>query len=95
MLPSLIDSFFKDAVKLQTTARHAVDQSKSEELRRAAHTLKSNSANFGARALAVLCQELENRGKAGMLEGAQQLLAQIEAEYANVKAALEQVRKEL
>jgi len=61
----------------------------------AAHTLKSNSANFGARALATLCQELENRAKAGMLEAAQELLAQIESEYSTVRASLEQARKEL
>jgi CheY-like chemotaxis protein len=95
MLPDLIASFFNDAVKLQTNARQAVEQGQAEELRRAAHTLKSNSANFGARALAALCQELESRGKAGMLEGAQKLLAQIETEYTNVRAALEHVRKEL
>jgi HPt (histidine-containing phosphotransfer) domain-containing protein len=95
MLPVLIDSFFKEAVKLQANARQALEQGQAEELRRAAHTLKSNSANFGAQALTALCRELESRAKAGELEGAEELLAQIEAKYETAKAALEAIRKEL
>ncbi len=95
MLPVLISAFFKDAVKLQANARQALEQSQTEELRRAAHTLKSNSANFGAKTLTALCQELEHRAKDGKLEGAGELLAQIESEYEKAKAALEAAQKEL
>ena len=95
MLPVLIDSFFKDAVKLQENARQAFEQNQAEELRRAVHTLKSNSKNFGATALAKLCQELENQVKNGVLEGTENLLMQIGTEYKNVQAALETIRKSL
>jgi CheY-like chemotaxis protein len=91
MLPVLIDTFFKDAVKLQTDARQALAQGQLEELRRAAHTLKSNSANFGAQTLAALCQELENRAKEGELEDAEALLTQIEVEYKKARTALEAI----
>jgi len=93
MLPALIENFFKDAVKLQEDARQAFEQHQTEDLRRAAHTLKSNARNFGATALAELCQELEHRAKNGELEGSEDLLTQIEAEYENVRNALEALRK--
>ena len=59
-----------------------------------AHTLKSNARNFGATELATLCQEVENCAKNGELEGAEELLAQIEAEYDTVRIALETLRKQ-
>jgi signal transduction histidine kinase/ligand-binding sensor domain-containing protein/DNA-binding NarL/FixJ family response regulator len=95
MLPVLIDSFFQDAVELQASARDALEQDKAEDLRRAAHTLKSNSKKFGATALARLCQDLENQAKSGISEGAKELLRQIETEYPNVQVALETLRKNL
>ncbi len=95
MLPVLIGSFFKNADKLHANAREALEQNQAKELQRAVHTLKSGGANFGARILAQLCQELENRAKERELEGAEALLTQIEAEYKKVKAALEIVQKEL
>ncbi len=45
-----------------------------------AHTLKSSGKDFGATRLAELCQTLEEIGKAGALEGAAELAAQVEAE---------------
>jgi len=95
MLPVLIDSFFKDAMELQASARDALAQDKTEDLRRAAHTLKSNSKKFGATTLADLCQDLENHAKSGILEGAEELLRQIEIEYPKVQIALETLRKNL
>jgi HPt (histidine-containing phosphotransfer) domain-containing protein len=95
MLPVLIESFFNDAVELQARARDALAQNKAEELRRAAHTLKSNSKKFGATTLAELCQELENQAKSGILENAEELLRQIETEYPKVQVALETLRKNL
>ena len=82
-------------MKLQETARQAFEQNQIEDLRRAAHTLKSNAKNFGATALAELCQELENRAKDGELEGAEELLAQIGTEYETAKAELEILRTKI
>jgi HPt (histidine-containing phosphotransfer) domain-containing protein len=95
MLPGLIEAFFKDAVMLQETACQAIKQRQADELRRAVHTLKSNSKNFGALELARLCQELENQAKSGVFEGAEKILGQIEAEYTTVQAALEALRKRM
>jgi CheY-like chemotaxis protein len=95
LLPMLIDSFFHDAIELQRKAQQALEQSRNEDLRRAAHTLKSNARNFGGSELARLCQELENRAKENNLEGVEELLASIAREYAKVRAALETLRKTL
>ena len=46
--------------------RGALADANVEEFRRAAHSLKSNSANLGAMTLAALAKELEMMGKAGI-----------------------------
>ena len=58
-----------------------------------AHSLKSNSADFGARALSDLCREVEVMGKAGTLDGVAEKLASIEAEWIQVRAALEMLQR--
>jgi len=57
-------------------------------LRQTAHTFKSVARNFGALHLGELNQQLEVKGKAGTLDGAAELVAQVEVEYEPVKAAL-------
>ncbi len=94
MLPGLIDSFFKDAPKLIADAQRSWEQGQATDLRRAAHTLKSGSATFGAMALSALARELEYKARDGALEGADELLTRIQAAFAEAKAALEAQRKE-
>ncbi|MGE0084433.1 MAG: response regulator [Desulfococcaceae bacterium] len=91
MLPKLIDDFFRDAVKMQEQARQAMEQGKTEDLRRAVHTLKSNAKNFGATVLAQLCQKAENIAKSGSCD-VSALLSQIETEYPKVRAALKIIK---
>ena len=88
----LIDTFLGDAPQMLANMRQAVENGDMEVLHRAAHSLKSNSAEFGGTILSSLCQELEKMSKAGMLEGAAERLALAEAEYEKVKVALEAVR---
>jgi HPt (histidine-containing phosphotransfer) domain-containing protein len=84
-LAELIDTYLDDAPSLLAAMRSGG----TEELRRAAHTLKSNSATFGARRLAELCRRLE-RGQ----EPADTLLPQIEDEYERVRDYLNAARPE-
>jgi CheY-like chemotaxis protein len=95
LLGELIDSFLEEAPPLVDTLRQALEQGDAAELRRAAHTIKSSSNDFGATTLAELCQELETMGKAGTLDGAAELVAQVEHECEQVSAALEAVRADL
>ena len=51
--------------------------------------MKSSSANVGADALAAQCRELEALGRSGNVAAAAPVLAQLDAELARVRAALE------
>ncbi len=95
MLPGLLDRFYQDGERLLGEARQALERRQPEELRRAAHSLKSISATFGAMALSDVARELENLARDGKLEEAGGPLAQAEAEFARAGTALEAQRNEL
>ena len=67
------DASLPSARPLVATLRRPSSEDDAVELRRAAHTLKSNAATFGGAALAALCQELERIGEAGAVDGAADL----------------------
>jgi signal transduction histidine kinase/HPt (histidine-containing phosphotransfer) domain-containing protein len=89
----LIDTFLKDAPQLLAAICQAVDDADAAGLRLAAHSLKSNSANFGAASLNRLCAELEKQGKAGVWDGTAEKAAQAESEFERVRSALEAARE--
>jgi HPt (histidine-containing phosphotransfer) domain-containing protein len=84
----LISTFLKDAPGLVGELRSSFERGDLEELRRAAHTLKSNGRTFGATRLAALSEELELSTKTGTLAGAVELVTRIENEYDRVAGAL-------
>jgi PAS domain S-box-containing protein len=85
----LIDAFLAEGPKLISTMTDALDRGDAAELRRAAHTLKSNAATFGATALSELARDLEVMAEAQSLSEALDLLARAENEYEHVRAELE------
>ena len=87
----LIDAFLEDAPMQLAALRSALEQADAEAARRAAHTLKSNAATFGASSLAEVCRELEVAAVRGELDGAGGLLEQAELEWERARAALDQV----
>ncbi len=93
-LGEVIDAFLADAPELIATLRRSLDARVTEELRRAAHTLKSNGATLGADRFAELCRALEQRAKSGELDGAGELVDQIEQEYRPLEDALAALRTE-
>jgi HPt (histidine-containing phosphotransfer) domain-containing protein len=80
----LIDAFLQNAPSLMGE----LTSDEAEDVRRAAHTLKSNARTFGAIELADVCQKLEERARAGELHGAAELAQQIEEHYERAAAAL-------
>jgi CheY-like chemotaxis protein/anti-sigma regulatory factor (Ser/Thr protein kinase) len=92
-LAELIDTFLEDAPQMLAEMSQAVEDGDATVLRRAAHSLKSNSADFGAMALSSLCRELEGMGKTGTLAGTAEKVAQAKAEYERVQGALEILRR--
>ena len=94
-LAELIDTFLTDAVDLLNTIDAASASGNAEELQRAAHSLKSNSATFGAMTLAALSKHLEEVGKAGNFDDVGQLPEQARREFARVEAILRETRATL
>ncbi len=88
-LGELLQTYFDDAPKLLEAMHATLDAGDADWFRRAAHSLKSNSASFGAMQLSRMCKELEDMGKAGTLDGAGARITRVEQEYTRVRAALE------
>jgi len=93
-LGEVIEAFLADAPALLATLRGSLDSENSEELRRAAHTLKSNGATLGAEHFAELYRTLEQQARSGELDGAPDLVEQIEQEYRPLEEALSALRSE-
>ena len=64
----LIDTFLDDAPNLLAQMKSALANNDAESFRRAAHSMKSNAATFGAMELSLLAKELENFGRENNLE---------------------------
>ena len=93
LLTALIDTLLSDAPRLVEAARRGLEHGQTDDVRRAAHTLKSNGATFGATSLAELSRQLEALATSGSLEEADELIARIDTEYERVRIALETVRE--
>jgi two-component system sensor histidine kinase/response regulator len=87
-LGEVIAAFLADAPELMATLRRSLEDANNEELRRAAHTLKSNGATLGAEEFTERCRTLEQRAKDGDLDGAAELVEQIEQDYGQLEEAL-------
>ncbi len=88
----MIDTFIDDAPGLLQQIQRAATQGDADELRIAAHSLKSNSAEFGARVLYELCREMEAMGRAGTPGEAKPLADRAGAEYDKLEAVLRNLR---
>jgi HPt (histidine-containing phosphotransfer) domain-containing protein len=84
----LIDTYLEDSPLQIADMHQALSDQNSENFRRAAHTLKSNSANFGANSLAAMAQELEMMGINHDLEDSSKKLADLENTYTQVTREL-------
>ena len=89
----VIEVFNEDAPKLLQDMRQALTTHDADLFRRAAHSLKSNSAEFGAVKLSEMAKELEMMGKEGRLAEVSEKVARAEAEYEIVKEALRELTK--
>jgi histidine phosphotransfer protein HptB len=91
-MTELIDTFVDDSRHQCQAMTKAASSGDAVALRRAAHSLKSNSATFGAMELAELCQTAETRAKRGELDGIAALLERIDSALEQAHAALETLR---
>jgi len=94
LLEELIDSFLEEAPPLLSKMSAALAKEDSNTLRLTAHTLKSSGNDFGATQFAQLCQQLEDLGQSGRLDGSESLVEQITLEYERVRISLSAVKHE-
>ncbi|MBI3151665.1 MAG: Hpt domain-containing protein [Chloroflexi bacterium] len=83
----LIDTFLEDAPNQIAQMTHALAEKDAESFRRAAHTIKSNAATFGAAELSALARELEMMGRDKNLE--------VGSRFEVMKEAFEKARRQL
>jgi HPt (histidine-containing phosphotransfer) domain-containing protein len=88
-LSELVEAYLASSPELFASMQQAVATGDAPALQRAAHSLKSGSANFGAQAFAAQCKELEDMAKMGALAEAKEKCNTLEIVYAEVVAALE------
>ncbi|WEF35477.1 response regulator [Pseudoduganella chitinolytica] len=91
LLQRVIEAFVADTPTHLQTLRAALTDANTAGLRRAAHSLKSASANVGADSLAQLCKDMEQLGRNDSTAGAPALLAGMEREFHAVRLALEAI----
>lgn len=87
-IPTMIDFYFSDSRALLKEMRRALDSNDQETLWRAAHTLKSSSANLGANVLSGFCREVEELARSQSTMGAEGIITRIEAEFRMVEQVL-------
>jgi HPt (histidine-containing phosphotransfer) domain-containing protein len=88
----LVDTFMVEAPKLIDAMKQALADSDAESFRRAAHSLKSNAATFGATQLSALAKELEMIARENRLADAPPKLDQLAGLYDQAISALEVIR---
>src|SRR5512141_1217401 len=92
-IDELVDTFLEDAPKLITEMKTALQAGDSETFRRAAHSLKSNSATFGAARLSGMAKDLEMLGRENKLREAEDQLPAVQEVLNTVEAELRGLRR--
>jgi PAS domain S-box-containing protein len=93
ILPELIETAMQSMPALLDDAYAALARGRADDLGRAAHTLKSNAAWFGATALELQCRDIELRADAGNLEGMAERLERCKAELDGARRLLARLRE--
>jgi HPt (histidine-containing phosphotransfer) domain-containing protein len=86
----ITELFLKDTGEHLSRLKKAIDEGNATALEREAHTVKGAGSNMGADKFSELALALERKGKSGSLEGAQDMLTELEAEFRRVKDFLEE-----
>jgi HPt (histidine-containing phosphotransfer) domain-containing protein len=88
----LVDTFLEDGPKLVGELKAALKAGDAEAFRRAAHSLKSNGATFGANQLSQLAKELEMIGKENRLAETGDKIAALDSSLTLAAAELKGLR---
>ncbi len=87
-MQELVTAYLEDTPAQLELLAKALSGGDTEGFRRAAHTIKSTSLNFGAQGFAAQAKALEERGRLGELEGTQPQIDELNASFNRVRLAL-------
>jgi HPt (histidine-containing phosphotransfer) domain-containing protein len=88
LVRDLIDLFFAEVPARLENMRRGAAERDPERVTRGAHAMKGGASNLGAVRAAALCGRLEKQSRAGNLAGAEQIIAELEAEVERVRVRL-------
>jgi HPt (histidine-containing phosphotransfer) domain-containing protein len=88
----LVDTFLEEAPRMLADLKSARDAADAERFRRAAHSIKSNAATFGAAELASLARAIELGGLAADPVRDREAIATLDAAYVRAAGALKGMR---
>ncbi|USX25273.1 response regulator [Oxalobacteraceae bacterium OTU3CINTB1] len=88
LLERVLQAYLEDTPNHLRIIKSAIDSGSTVQIRKAAHSLKSSSANVGADALAQRCREMEQLGRNDTTAGAAALLDDMERSFQAVRQAL-------
>ena len=91
----LIDTLLNTTNNLVDVLYTSISTGDAKSFTRSAHTLKSNSAIFGAQVLSKQCYELETQGKTAELATLLPKIDQLKLEYQQVCSELNALRASL
>jgi HPt (histidine-containing phosphotransfer) domain-containing protein len=89
----MIDLFLEYCEKKLGDARFAQRSGNLEGVEKAVHPLKSSAGNVGATRIRELAEQAEAQAREGHGPTLENLLAALEAEFAQVKPELEEIRR--
>ncbi len=88
-LIELLEDYMDNSEENLKAIRYAIQAKDTVTVVRTAHTLKGASSNIGAVNMTELSDQLEHLGRGKTLEGAVELIDQLEGEFVEVKCELE------
>jgi signal transduction histidine kinase/CheY-like chemotaxis protein len=91
ILNKIVGLYLDSAPELIRQMNAAAERSDAPAMQKAAHSLKSSSANVGALQLSALCSELEMMARANNTDGVAQKVRALEAEFERVIHALAEI----
>jgi len=88
LLARVINLYLVESPKLVQKLKQAAGASDARAIALSAHSLKSSSANVGAKVLSRYCADIEASARRADTEEARKILAKIETEHGSVQSAL-------
>lgn len=91
-IAEMVDAFLEEGPQLLAALKQGLASNDVDKFRRAAHSMKSNAATFGAVELTGLAKELEDFARANDLEGAVDKIEPVTNAYSVAERALKSLQ---